>query len=641
MEEKKFDPYQFVGFVLIAIIMTWMLMNQQPVEEVAGEAVVAEEITTTPVETRLTDSIQQLQLQASYGSFADLVVPKENSTVSLENEVLSFEFSTKGGQMTKSYLKGYTNYLDQPLNLVKENQYINFSFTTLDGRTLNTADLNFTPELSTANGAEVLVLKAALRSGQWIAFRYALSKDDFMVDFSIRSEGMQRVINQNIPQTLQWELTALRNSRSIEYENRYTELTYGYEGEKVNELSISGDDEEEVADVQWLGYKQHFFNSILVPAQSFDTVAIASESIEVKEGEEQKFTKKYSTLVPLKSTGELAYAFKWYFGPSEYAMLAKYELGIEKSINFGWGIFGWINKSIFIPLFNFLSSFLPFGIAIIVMTIIVRLAMSPVTYKSYVSQIKMKVLKPEVEEITKKHKDDAVKRQQETMALYNKAGANPMTSGCLPVDEITKKHKDDAVKRQQETMALYNKAGASPMSGCLPALLQLPVFYALFSFFPVAFALRQKSFLWADDLSSYDSVYELPFNIPFYGDHISLFPILASIAIFFYTMMTAGQQQAPQQPGMPNMKVIMYLMPLMMLFFFNNYASGLSLYYFVSNVLTIVLMLVIKNFVISEDKIFAQIEENKKKPKKSGGFTARLQKAMEEAEKQQKSKGKR
>ena len=604
MEEKKFDPYQFVGFVLIAIIMTWMLMNQQPVEEVAGEAVVAEEITTTPVETRLTDSIQQLQLQASYGSFADLVVPKKNSTVSLENEVLSFEFSTKGGQMTKSYLKGYTNYLDQPLNLVKENQYINFSFTTLDGRTLNTADLNFTPELSTANGAEVLVLKAALRSGQWIAFRYALSKDDFMVDFSIRSEGMQRVINQNILQTLQWELTALRNSRSIEYENRYTELTYGYEGEKVNELSISGDDEEEVADVQWLGYKQHFFNSILVPAQSFDTVAIASESIEVKEGEEQKFTKKYSTLVPLKSTGELAYAFKWYFGPSEYAMLAKYELGIEKSINFGWGIFGWINKSIFIPLFNFLSSFLPFGIAIIVMTIIVRLAMSPVTYKSYVSQIKMKVLKPEVE-------------------------------------EITKKHKDDAVKRQQETMALYNKAGASPMSGCLPALLQLPVFYALFSFFPVAFALRQKSFLWADDLSSYDSVYELPFNIPFYGDHISLFPILASIAIFFYTMMTAGQQQAPQQPGMPNMKVIMYLMPLMMLFFFNNYASGLSLYYFVSNVLTIVLMLVIKNFVISEDKIFAQIEENKKKPKKSGGFTARLQKAMEEAEKQQKSKGKR
>ncbi len=584
--------------------MTWMLMNQQPVEEVANDTAATEEKSVTPEETSLADPNQQLQLQANYGSFVDLVQPKAVSAVRLENEVLSFEFSTKGGQMTKAYLKGYTNYLDQPLNLVDQNQRVNFSFTTLDGRTLNTADLNFTPELSTERETTVLYLKAALNANQWIAFRYALTKDDYMVDFSIRSAGMQQLINQNIAQTFQWELTALRNSRSIEYENRYTELTYGYEGEKVNELSISGDDEEEVEDVQWLGYKQHFFNSILVPAESFNKVAISSESIDAEDGEEQKYTKNYATEVNLESQGEFAHAFKWYFGPSEYSTLAKYKLGIEKSINFGWGIFGWINKSIFIPLFNFLSSFLPFGIAIIVMTIIVRLAMSPVTYKSYVSQIKMKVLKPEV-------------------------------------DEITKKYKNDAVKRQQETMALYNKAGANPMSGCLPALLQLPVFYALFSFFPVAFALRQKSFLWADDLSSYDSVYELPFNIPFYGDHISLFPILASIAIFFYTMMTAGQQQAPQQPGMPNMKIIMYLMPLMMLFFFNNYASGLSLYYFVSNVLTIVLMLVIKNFVISEDKIFAQIEENKKKPKKAGGFTARLQKAMEEAEKQQKLKGKR
>jgi YidC/Oxa1 family membrane protein insertase len=448
------------------------------------------------------------------------------------------------------------------------------------------------------------VLKAALNEYQWIAFRYALRPADFMIDFAIQSQGMQTVINQNIPQELIWDLTAFRNSRSIEYENRYTELTYGYEEEKVNELSISGSDKETVEDVQWIGYKQHFFNSILIPSKRITSVDLASENLESSDELEQKYTKEYRSVIPLRSNGELDHTFQWYFGPSEYKTLVQYDLGIEKNINFGWGIFGWINKSVFIPLFGFLSSFLPFGIAIIIMTIIVRLAMSPVTYKSYVSQIKMKVLKPEVEEITKKHKDDAVKRQQETMALYTKAGANPM-------------------------------------SGCLPALLQLPVFYALFSFFPVAFALRQKSFLWADDLSSYDSVYELPFNIPFYGDHISLFPILASIAIFFYTMMTAGQQQAPQQPGMPNMKVIMYLMPLMMLFFFNNYASGLSLYYFVSNLLTIVLMLVIKNFVISEDKIFAQIEENKKKPKKAGGFTARLQKAMEEAEKQQRKKNKK
>ena len=605
MEEKKFDPYQFIGFILIALIMTWMLMNQQPVEEGTDAVTTTETQTETAQEIAVekNDSIQRIQLQNNFGSFADLVQDREASEITLENEVLSFVFSNKGGQITTAYLKGYTNYLGEPLNLVADNQSINFNFSTLDGRNLNTADLYFTPALTEVNNEKVLTLKAALNENQWIAFRYALSANDFMMDFSILSSGMQGIINQNKAQNLSWDLKALRNSRSVEYENRYTELTYGYEGEKVNELSIAGEDEEQVEDVQWIGYKQHFFNSILIPANGIEKVDLSSESLVESEDKAQLYTKNYHALIPLKSNGELAHSFQWYFGPSEYKTLAQYEVGIEKSINFGWGIFGWINKSIFIPLFGFLSSFLPFGIAIIIMTIIVRLAMSPVTYKSYVSQIKMKVLKPEV-------------------------------------DEITKKHKDDAVKRQQETMALYNKAGANPMSGCLPALLQLPVFYALFSFFPVAFALRQKSFLWADDLSSYDSVYELPFSIPFYGDHISLFPILASVAIFFYTMMTMGQQQATQQPGMPNMKFIMYLMPLMMLFFFNNYASGLSLYYFVSNLLTIVLMLVIKNFVISEEKIFAQIEENKKKPKKAGGFTARLQKAMEEAEKQQKAKQK-
>jgi YidC/Oxa1 family membrane protein insertase len=605
MEDKKFDPYQFIGFVLIALIMTWMLMNQQPVEEGTDAVTItgtqAETVKEVAVEKN--DSIQRVQLQNNFGSFADLVQEREASEIALENEALSFVFSNKGGQITTAHLKDYTNHLGKPLNLVKDNQSINFNFFTLDGRNLNTTDLYFTPELTEVNDEKVLTLKAALSENQWIAFRYALSPNDFMVDFSILSEGMQGIINQNKTQSLSWDLKALRNSRSVEYENRYTELTYGYEGEKVNELSIAGEDEEQVEDVQWIGYKQHFFNSILIPANRIEKVDLSSESLVESEDKAQLYTKNYHALIPLKSNGELAYSFQWYFGPSEYKTLVQYDLGIEKSINFGWGIFGWINKSIFIPLFGFLSSFLPFGIAIIIMTIIVRLAMSPVTYKSYVSQIKMKVLKPEV-------------------------------------DEITKKHKDDAVKRQQETMTLYNKAGANPMSGCLPALLQLPVFYALFSFFPVAFALRQKSFLWADDLSSYDSVYELPFSIPFYGDHISLFPILASVAIFFYTMMTMGQQQATQQPGMPNMKFIMYLMPLMMLFFFNNYASGLSLYYFVSNLLTIILMLVIKNFVISEEKIFAQIEESKKKPKKAGGFTARLQKAMEEAEKQQKAKQK-
>jgi YidC/Oxa1 family membrane protein insertase len=265
---------------------------------------------------------------------------------------------------------------------------------------------------------------------------------------------------------------------------------------------------------------------------------LTSVNLASDEAFEEKFTKSFETVYPLTFTsGNLNTKLTFYYGPTDYKTLQNLEGDLETSIPMGWGIFGWINKFIFLPLFEFLSSFLSYGIAIIVMTLIVRLAMSPVTYKSYVSQIKMKVLRPDIEVINNKYKDDAVKRQQETMSLYSRAGANPM-------------------------------------SGCIPALIQLPVFYALFSFFPVAFVLRDKSFLWADDLSSYDSILELGFNIPFYGDHVSLFPILASIAIFFYTQMTTGQQAMPQQPGMPNMKIIMYLMPLMMLFFFNNYASG-------------------------------------------------------------------
>lgn len=607
MEQKKFDPWQFVGFFLIALILTWMLYNQPPVDEATDETVTqtessANETSETPVSVVLNDSLQSQQLQATFGSFANLFQNNSSAEVSLENGKLAIVFAPKGAQILSLQLKEFSNYKEDPLYLIKENQSFNYSFTNADGRVLNSSDFYFTPKITKRNGNQIVTLTAAVSNSQYIIFEYQINADDYMIDFSIRSEGMRRLINTKEQQQITWDLKAFRNSRSIEYENRYHLLTYGFEDDKIDYLSGASDDEEEDKDVNWISYKQHFFNSILIPSKAFETVNVTSESLVDSDIVDQEFTKVYQTKIPVVSDGEINQNFKWYFGPTEYDTLAQYELGLEDSIDFGWGIFGWINKYIFTPTFNFLSSYLPYGIAIIVMTVLVRLVMSPVTYKSYVSQIKMKVLKPEV-------------------------------------DEISAKHKDDSVKRQQETMALYSKAGANPMSGCLPALIQLPVFYALFSFFPVAFALRQKSFLWADDLSSYDSVYDLGFNIPFYGDHISLFPILASIAIFFYTMMTAGQQAAPQQPGMPNMKVIMYLMPLMMLFFFNNYASGLSLYYFVSNVLTIVLMLVIKHFIVDDAKILTQLEENKKKPKKKGGFSARLQQAMEQAEQQKKLKG--
>ncbi len=608
MEERKFDPYQFIGFVLIAMILTWMLYVNKP-EEGANPAAepdkteVAPQVEQTPP-IQLNDSLQKINLQSTFGIFSNWMTDQGAATQRLENKNLLLEISPKGGVLELVRLKDYTDYLDQPLELIKEgNNQFNIRFTTKDGRRLNTKDFYFSPQLSSKNGKQILSLKAALAPNQYLEFVYAVDTERFLVDFSIQSSGIATLLDISEPALLSWETRAYRNSKSIDYEGRYTELTYGYEGDKINYLSLNGTDEESPQQVRWVSFRQHFFSAILIPEKTIDQLTVTTDNLADDKSLNEVFTKKFGLEIPLDfRSGEFDSRFEYYFGITDYQTLKSYDRDLESSIPLGWGIFGWLNRFLFLPLFGFLSSFLPHGIAIILMTIIVRLGMSPVTYKSYVSQIKMKVLRPEIEELNKKYKDNAVKRQQETMSLYNRAGANPM-------------------------------------AGCIPALLQLPVFYALFTFFPVAFELRKKSFLWADDLSSYDSILDLGFSIPFYGDHVSLFPILASIAIFFYTQMTTGQQAMPQQPGMPNMKIIMYLMPLMMLFFFNNYASGLSLYYFVSNLLTIFLMLVIKNYIIDDDKIYAKIEENKKKPKKAGGFSARLQKAMEEAEKQKKARG--
>jgi len=603
MEEKKLDPYQLIGFVLIALIMTWMLMRQEEQNLNNQDNVKSES-------ENLNKTEEQLLSQNSKQTNNDLIglenltysSEKEEEFYQLENNLIKIVISNKGGEITKVNLKNFDNYLKEPLNLVNNNQTTDLVFKLKDGREISTSKLTFEINKNKSKKGQ-LVIRAFFNQDRWIEFQYSLLPDSYLLDYSITSSNFQSFIDASGPNRLEWNLKSFRNSKSVEYENRYTELTYGYENDKVNELSITGTDEEKVDEIQWISYKQHFFNSILIPDKKINNVFLKSENLVQSEDKKEKYTKFYSSVIPLKNNGDFDFKFKWYFGPSQYSTLSNYNIGIEKSVNYGWGIFGWINKYIFIPLFNFISSFMPFGISIIIMTIIVRLAMSPVTYRSYVSQVKMKILRPEIEDINKKFSKDAVKRQQETMSLYSRAGANPM-------------------------------------SGCLPALVQLPVFYALFSFFPVAFALRQKSFLWADDLSSYDSILDLPFNIPFYGDHISLFPILASVAIFIYTMMTWDTTTTSTTCDAKH-EVYMYLMPLMMLFFFNNYSSGLSLYYFVSNLLTILLMVVIKNFVVNESKILLQIEENKKKPRKVSGFSARLQKAMEQAEKQKRLNSKR
>jgi len=605
MEEKKFDPYQFIGFILIALILTWMLYRNGPTEEQKSESktITEQDITSpsSPEESETSAAFIQQQKVESFGDLGTLFKSNSIENVSISTENISYEVQSKGAQIVVLQLDKFENFADNPLRLISEsNSDFNVKLSTLDGRVLNTRDIFFTPTLIDQTDSYKLLMTASFSTRQSIVFEYVFPKQGYLYTVNLKTEGMQTLLNSSILPNFSWKTDAFRNSRSIDYENRYTEYTFGYEEDRVDYLSLNGEDKESREGIRWISYRQHFFSSILIPSTPIASAELTSIDLASEENLEEKFTKTFKTSYSLGLTnGNLNTQLTFYNGPTDYDSLKALDGDLETSIPMGWGIFGWINRVIFLPLFGFLSSFLSFGIAIIVMTVIVRLAMSPVTYKSYVSQIKMKVLRPDIEIINNKYKDDAVKRQQETMSLYSRAGANPM-------------------------------------SGCVPALLQLPIFYALFSFFPVAFVLRDKSFLWADDLSSYDSVYDLGFSIPFYGDHISLFPILASIAIFFYTQMTTGQQAMPQQPGMPNMKIIMYLMPLMMLFFFNNYASGLSLYYFVSNLLTIILMLVIKNYIVNDQKILSKIEENKKKPKKAGGFSSRLQKAMEQAEKQKK-----
>ena len=596
MEDRRIDPLQIIGMLLIFGIFTWMMYNQPvpDLETTVNDTAAVEQ--QEPVQVLTTDTAEQDAPEAA-------AVSVVADTLSLQNDVLSIDISTKGGVMTGVALKDLVNYQDNPLYLINnDNSSLNIAFTTVLGQLFQTKFMMFTPSVSNTSAGQELRLRAPLDSDGYIELVYTLPKEGYRFGFEVVAEGIEGALDPTIPAAFSWRMDGFRHAKSAQYENRYTQLAYNHKADKYSTLSAAGDDDEDLKNVGWVSYRQHFFSSILIPENPFEVAAVMSSTITDEEEEESEFLKSFMTETTLPySRNRFQANFDWYMGPTDYEVLKTYDESLYESISFGWGLIGWINRSVFYPLFSLLSGVVPQGIAIILLTIIVRLVLSPVLYKSYVSQAKMRVLRPEI-------------------------------------TALNEKYKNDATKRQQETMKLYSKAGASPMAGCIPALIQMPVFFALFYFFPIAYEMRGKSFLWAEDLSSYDMIAELPFSIPFYGDHVSLFPLLASIAIFFYTQMTAGQQMQPSQPGMPNMKYIMYLMPVMMLFFFNNYASGFSLYYFVSNVLMIGIMLVIKNVIIDQDKIHAQIEENKKKPKKQNRFQRKMSELMEEAERQKKLK---
>ena len=602
MEEKKFDVKSIIGFVLIFILLLWVMNNNRPTqEELAKRKAEQEQAAKANNPQNNTATAATADLGAfAYGNAQ--ATAKDGVTV-IENKDVKLTINNKGGDLKEVLIKQFKTYESMPVYLIKDkNAIFALNFKTTQGQELNTQQLYFEPSLSQKDGKQLLSMKVKTGENSYLEYVYTLPAEGYMVDVAVRSQGLSGVLNSQNPIELVWGLKARRMEKSVTYENRYTQSAIRYADDKINRMSQGGNSGTKEEQVSWVAYKQHLFTSVLISDSAFANGNFLSYNIANEESKDVKYTKNLKSTFPLKTKGgELSESLHFYFGPSDYNVLKQYndKYELTELIPLGWGIFGWLNKWLFIPLYNFLADYFSVGLVIILMTIIVRLLLSPIVYKSYVSQAKMKVLRPEIEEINKKY--------------------------------------EEPMKRQQETMALYSKAGVNPMSGCIPALLQLPVFLALFNFFPTEFGLRQKSFLWAEDLSSYDAIFELPFSIPFYGSHVSLFPLLASVAIFIYSLMTMAQTVQPQQPGMPNMKFLIYLSPVMMLFFFNNYASGLSLYYFVSNLLTILIMLAIKHWILDEKKIHAQIQENKMKPKKESKFQAKMREMMEQAEAQRKA----
>jgi len=623
-QKKNFDANSLIGFVLMgAILMYFMYIQEPPVEEqqnISNTEQVEKPAVTETENYQLEVVLDSTQIDESkklkYGEFyysSTLASANDEATTTLDNGLLKLTFSNKGGQIVEAQLKKYLTSAKEDLYLINnDNGSFGIEFSTQNNRVFNTKDLYFAPTLTKDGDNQILSMRAKVSESQYIEYVYTLKADEYMLDFSIRTVGLENIIDANKQVVIDWKLNANRTEKSFKNENMYTTLDYEYEGGKTDYLSAGGTSDEVEKDVSWVAFKQQFFSMVLLPHTNFETAELTSKTHDEFTDEENhiqnNFTKEFEAKIPLKViNGSVNYDMNMYIGPNQYKILNSYHKNLDELIPLGWGIFGWVNRFFVIPIFNWLEGFgLSYGMIILIITLIVKLILSPVTYKNFLSSAKMRVIKPEVDALNEKNKDA------------------------------------DATKKQQATMELYKKVGVNPMAGCLPALLQMPILFAMFRFFPSAIELRQQPFLWADDLSSFDSIIQLPTYIPFYGDHVSLFTLLMAVALMIYTMMSGAGANQPTQPGMPNMKYMMYLMPVMMIFWFNSYASGLSYYYFLSNFISIIQIFIIKTYIIDEDKIHAQMQENKKKPvKKKSKWSQKMSDMMADAQKQQASSKKK
>ncbi len=587
-QNNGLDKNQLISFMLFSLIMLgamFYFQNKQAKEEQLKNA--------------QNPKVEQVNAAAKPSVAANLntnVTPSSIQTVNLANDELKLEFSSLGGQLSKVELNKYKAYdhktdkADLPLYLInKNNSSYGFQFKDKTGKVINTKDLVFTPAV---NGNTVTLTSNL--NGATVQFIYTLMPK-YTLDFKVRTQGLSQLVSDGKANFV-WDYQVRNLEKGRAQEQTHSEFSYAFDNYGSYDYDGRTTLDETGETLNWLGVKQQFFSSVIEAKNGF-TQSTGSQDM-IEEGE---YLKKFNYNGQVQMSGnELNQDFTWYFLPLDLELLKKYNKNFDEILPLGWSFIGTLNRWFFMPVYNFIASFgISAGWAIFWLTILVKLILSPIMFKQHKLSAMMRVIRPEIDEVNEKYKD-----------------ADPM-------------------KRQQATMDVYRKAGVNQMAGCLPALLQIPIFYALFRFFPNFIDLRGKSFWFAKDLTAYDDVIKLPFSIPFLGDHLSIFAIACTAVILIYTMLTAGNMQQPTAPGMPNMKVLMYIFPITFLFFLNTSASGLSWYYFVSNAINIVIILVIKYWILDEDKIHAQIQANKAQPKKEGKFQKRMREMMEQAQAQQ------
>ena len=578
----------------------------------AGEAVAAADSVAAA-------AVRERQVEA-LGATLAAAREAEAEEFTVENDVMAVRFSTRGGQVTGVTLKDYKRYAPRgeegrPVEMMDPATarfgmtfYVKNGLRNVD---VNTLDYVFEaePVAEGPEGEQVVVMRLPVSGDASLEYRYTIydtasPERDYLVGFDVRLVNMAREMANQTQIQIDWSNTSYQNEKGFKNENMYTTVAYRFPGEKsVEELGMSEEEKskEVTSSLNWVAFKQQFFSSVFIAPENVSYADLGFSTAHPGSGYVKDFTARMTVPYTPQTEG---YDFAFYFGPNKYSILKKVSLSegddlhMERLIPLGWGIFGWVNRWCVIPVFDFLRNYIPsFGIVILILAVLIRLVISPLTYKSYVSMAKMRLIKPQVDELAKK---------------YPK--------------------QEDAMKRQQATMELYKKAGINPMGGCIPLLIQMPILIAVFRFFPASIELRDQSFLWADDLSSYDSVLNLPFSIPFYGDHVSLFALLMALSMFVYSYYNY-QQTASSQPQMAGMKFMMvYMMPVMLLLWFNSYASGLCYYYLLSNLLTIGQTLVIRRMV-DDSKIQAIMQANA--ARKSKGRKSKFQQRYEELMRQQ------